>query len=679
MGCGSSKTPLEMTKSEKSMKAALLIQRWYRRYQARLEARRRVTWNIFQSIEYAGEQDQLKLYNFFNDMIDHVAESEPGKLKFQRALNHHHYDIFMDTASGNPWQMAAQWSANQQEEDAELEKLTDFSNINIESTYSGPHVTFPVTLSVVKHMIDAFKNGQILHAKYTLRLLHEVRNKLKLLPNISQATTNIAKQITICGDLHGKIDDLFMIFYKNGHPSAENPYIFNGDFVDRGSNSVEIALLLFSFFLVYPNEVYLNRGNHEDHIMNLRYGFIKEVMSKYRKHATKVVRLFEDVFSWLPLATIIDGKILVAHGGISDRTDLTYLGNIDRHKYLSALRPPVDSTLDMEDLDGNNSKGDKKDKVDVMEWRQILDILWSDPKNQEGCRPNTFRGGGSYFGPDITKKVLAKHNLELLIRSHECRPEGYEYTHNGQVLTVFSASNYYELGSNKGAYVKLDSSLTPRFVQYSATRTTRKLTAKQSLSIVEESALRDLRYKVIANKTTLMAEFKKCDTNNTGLIPVGDWAQCMASVLELSIPWRTFKDKLVQVNEDGMVKYETCVDLDVVHNINSGPSITETLYRHKSNLETIFRVIDKDNSGQISMEEFEEACKILGQHINSQISEEQIRDTARSIDINKDGYIDFNEFLEAFRLVDPHSGKTMDTNPLNANGKAKSKENVNMV
>ncbi|KAJ7393084.1 protein phosphatase, EF-hand calcium binding domain [Desmophyllum pertusum] len=196
-----------------------------------------------------------------------------------------------------------------------LEMLTDPSKITVdESTYRGPHVTLPLTLLTVRNIIELYKSHKLLHVKYILLILRETREKLMLLPNISKASTSITKQITICGDLHGKLDDLFVIFHKNGLPSAENPYIFN---------------------------VYINRGNHEDHIMNLRYGFVKEVMEKYKEHSAKVMKLFADIFGWLPLATVVNNKILVTHGGISNITDLAIIDKIDRHKYVSILKPPV--------------------------------------------------------------------------------------------------------------------------------------------------------------------------------------------------------------------------------------------------------------------------------------------------------------------------------------------------
>ncbi|KAE8622538.1 hypothetical protein XENTR_v10005279 [Xenopus tropicalis] len=687
MGCGTSvKTENQTKKSEKAIKAAILIQRWYRFYTARLEMRRRYTLNIFQSIEYAEEQAQLQLSNFFTFMMDHFAH-----WKGQGP------DLISDISNSK-----------------EGHKFIDYEKIEVPNSYGGPRITFPLTVSDTNALLRAFKQGQQLHARYVLQLFHETKKFLKQLPNIVHLSTSYSKEITICGDLHGKLDDLLLIFYKNGLPSTENHYLFNGDLVDRGKNSIEILVLLFTFLLMYPNNVHINRGNHEDPIMNLRYGFTNEVIQKYKGHARNILLLLEDIYSRLPLATIVDSKVLILHGGIGDKTDLDFLSSIDRFKYKSALRTPkTDSekcTSRDKMLDGKN----KKSSVDVganqnrankhmttssnisqnrsqqgfrspgileinymdsriqlpdkmpelpdsirKEWKQVVDILWSDPRNQNGCTPNSFRGGGCYFGPNVTKKLLAKYNFKMLIRSHECKQEGYELCHNGKVVTIFSASNYYDEGSNRGAYLKLSPDLTPRFVPYQVSKCTRKLTLHQRVSAVEDTALRALREKIYAHRSELINAFKLCDPKETGKISISEWASAVEAVLHLDLPWRTLRPRLIKLTSDGSVDYlSSFEDLQIEQPIKEvQPNLVETIYRYKADLEIIFNIIDKDHSGLISVEEFRQTWKLFSSHLHINIDDSAIDDLAHSIDTNKDGSIDFNEFLEAFRVVQKFDSK----------------------
>lgn len=66
------------------------------------------------------------------------------------------------------------------------------------------------------------------------------------------------------GDTHGTFEVLENIFKKFGLPSATSPiFVFNGDYVDRGSFSIEIFFLLTCFKLAFPKKVYMTRGNHE--------------------------------------------------------------------------------------------------------------------------------------------------------------------------------------------------------------------------------------------------------------------------------------------------------------------------------------------------------------------------------------------------------------------------------
>ncbi|NWI09842.1 PPE1 phosphatase, partial [Crypturellus soui] len=596
------------------LRAALLIQRWYRATMARIEMRRRYSLNIFQSIEYADEQAQLQLSNFFTFMMDQFSQPSTGKDKSQKSS----FSL------------------------AEFER-----RIDVPDSYYGPRLKFPLTAADANALLEAFKNEELLHARYVLQLLHETRRVLKEMPNITYLSTSYSKEITVCGDLHGKLDDLLMIFYKNGLPSEKNPYVFNGDFVDRGDNSMEILIILFAFLLIYPNDLHLNRGNHEDYIMNN----LPKIGSDFKKfisqvHGKVILYLLEDVFSWLPLATVVDSKVLILHGGISDTTDLDFLNLFERSK----VRDHIHVGL----LLCCGQHFTACPHLLACALAQTLDILWSDPRNQRGCIPNKLRGGGCYFGPDITAKLFERYNLKLLIRSHECKQDGYEIVHGGKVITIFSASNYYEDGSNRGAYIKLNPDLSPRFIQYQVSRNTCRQNLQERVNTVEGAALKALREKIYANKTDLMEAFINKDLTGSGKLSVSDWAEAMESVLQLELPWRTLRSQLVRSSADGRIEYTSCFcDLNIEKPVEEQvqSSLVETVCKYRKDLEMIFNFIDKDQSGLISLEEFHHTWKLFCAHVGVETDDEAIDKLANTIDYNKDGNIDFSEFLGAFHVV----------------------------
>ncbi|XP_054437173.1 serine/threonine-protein phosphatase with EF-hands 1 [Pteronotus mesoamericanus] len=635
MGCGSS---IKIKKTAKTIKAALIIQNWYRGYSARLRTREHYALTVFQTIEYADEQGQLQLSDFFSFMLENYAcikEKDPSIVNrlFGCALPE------------------------------EKTKLDFIGMIEIPDSYTGPRLKFPLTVASLHILIEAFKKQQILHASYVLEVLFETKEALMQMPNFTRVRTYPTKEITVCGDLHGKLDDLLLIFSKNGLPSSSNPYVFNGDFVDRGKNSIEILMILFVSFLLYGDDLCLNRGNHEDFLMNMRYGFTREVLSKYKIHGEKILQFLEEVFAWLPIGTIIDEEILIVHGGISESTDLTLLNNIERNKLKSVLMPPVPIdkgyAADLKKQKGRPSPrgirmtGSTSHYLTKYEWEQVTDILWSDPREKRGCYPNTCRGGGCYFGPDVTSKFLKKNHLKLLIRSHECKREGYEFSHEAKVITVFSASNYYEEGSNRGAYIKVGFHSTLQFFQYQVTKATCLRPLHQRVYTVESSAMKILKERMIARKTDLINIFQLQDHNKTGKISMSQWAFSMETVLRLNLPWRCLSPRLVITDQEGNVDYMSCFnDVHIQKPVKEVQSaLIETLYRYRSDLQVIFNVIDSDHSGLISMEEFHAMWKLFSSHYNVHIDDSQVDELAKRMDLNKDGSIDFNEFFKAFYVV----------------------------
>lgn len=128
----------------------------------------------------------------------------------------------------------------------------------------------------------------------------------------------------ICGDIHGQYYDLLRMFEYGGYPPEEN-YLFLGDYVDRGRQSVECICLLLAYKIKYPENFFILRGNHECASINRIYGFYDECK---RRYSIKLWKTFIDCFNCLPIAAIVEEKIFCMHGGLSP--DLNSLEQIRR-------------------------------------------------------------------------------------------------------------------------------------------------------------------------------------------------------------------------------------------------------------------------------------------------------------------------------------------------------------
>jgi len=315
----------------------------------------------------------------------------------------------------------------------------DIESMTIEGKYEGPRLEDDknVTLEFMIQLLQHYKDRQLLHRRYAFQILINIRQYFMSQPTLVDIDVPEGKKFTICGDIHGQYYDLMNIFELNGMPSEENPYLFNGDFVDRGSFSVECIFVLFGFKLLYPNHFFMSRGNHESENMNKMYGFEGEVKSKY---SANMVDLFTEVYNWLPLCHCINDRIAVMHGGLFSKDDIT----LDDIRKTERNRQPPDEGI-------------------------MCELLWSDPQPMFGRAPSK-RGVGCQFGPDVTRKFLAKNNLDYVVRSHEVKDNGYEVCHEGKCITIFSAPNYCDSMGNKGAFINLvgskDSEMPPKYVTY---------------------------------------------------------------------------------------------------------------------------------------------------------------------------------------------------------------------
>ncbi|XP_042463963.1 serine/threonine-protein phosphatase BSL1 homolog [Zingiber officinale] len=272
--------------------------------------------------------------------------------------------------------------------------------------------------SIRRFFLDSYEVGELCHAAEQI---------FRQEPTVLQ----LKAPVKVFGDLHGQFGDLMRLFDEYGFPSTAGDityidYLFLGDYVDRGQHSLETITLLLALKIEYPDNIHLIRGNHEAADINALFGFRLECIERMgESDGIWAWTRFNQLFNYLPLAALIEKKIICMHGGIGRS-----INSVDQ---IEKLERPIN--MDVGSI-------------------VLMDLLWSDPTENdsiEGLRPNARGPGLVTFGPDRVTEFCKRNKLQLIIRAHECVMDGFERFAQGQLITLFSATNYCGTANNAGA------------------------------------------------------------------------------------------------------------------------------------------------------------------------------------------------------------------------------------
>ncbi|ELQ75065.1 Serine/threonine protein phosphatase 2A, catalytic subunit [Trachipleistophora hominis] len=281
---------------------------------------------------------------------------------------------------------------------------------------------------MIDEFIEKLFRCQCLTEEEVKQLCEKGKDVLSREPNV----VSLKSPITICGDIHGQFYDLMELFKVGGMPPDTN-YLFMGDFVDRGFHSVETFSLMLCLRLKYPNRITILRGNHESRQITQVYGFYDECVRKYG--SSMVWKEFTDLFDYLPLAAIVNNSFFCCHGGLSPTVD-----TIDQiHKINRVVEVPHEGSM--------------------------CDLLWSDPDERIGFGSSP-RGAGFTFGKDVTARFNKTNGLSMVCRAHQLAMNGYNYNHNKECVTIFSAPNYCYRCGNMATLMEMDDKGNYTFKQF---------------------------------------------------------------------------------------------------------------------------------------------------------------------------------------------------------------------
>eukprot|EP01130_Rhizamoeba_saxonica_P014827 TRINITY_DN6518_c0_g1_i1.p1 TRINITY_DN6518_c0_g1~~TRINITY_DN6518_c0_g1_i1.p1 ORF type:complete len:939 (-),score=223.33 TRINITY_DN6518_c0_g1_i1:63-2879(-) len=513
--------------------------------------------------------------------------------------------------------------------DDTLEDSESSNKFTVSKKYRGPsfETVKDIDTNFLSELIDYFNKGKTLHYKYSYQIIEEATEIFIEEPNVIEFDIPTLGKLVVVGDLHGQMLDLLTIFRKVGIPSKSMYYIFNGDFVDRGPQGIEIILILYTLKIMYPKYVILHRGNHEERRINKRYNFEGECRAKYD---AEMFDFIEDSFITLPLCSVFNSKVFVVHGGL----------------------PAEDATIHDITLINRKIEMPKHSKINNRELKIFEALLWSDPKDIE-VEPyweESHRGCGVAWGEPITSSFLERNHLDLIVRSHQLVQEGHTCTHQNKVITVFSASYYCGINDNKCAIAMFEHEQPT--VAHFKTFTAEVRTKDHQFNRKTET-LKKLRNRIYKKRHKLWNKFLDYDTDRDGEITKSQWRKSMDDVLNLPIEWKKIMPYLVRIDENGRIKYlkfldryQLKIDPDLEYSWEQSVSrlFCEKIKEDLDLKETFSRYVNED-SNRIPLKDFVEIL----QELNLGLTNNMLYDFARKVDGKGTG-ITYSKFKKYFEL-----------------------------
>ncbi len=533
------------------------------------------------------------------------------------------------------------------------ERRGDYVVADIEPIIDG----MPITGEWISRLIEELKLEKII--PYTVAYQIVCRSIRTCLPldnvvnvKVQNADPTVSDEIAVIGDLHGQLDDLLMVFREAGCPWDGKKLLFNGDFVDRGEYSCEVALVLLACRAAFPDRVFLNRGNHEAEDMNSLDGFMAEALKKYDEHLWKLINA---AFATLPIAHLIElptQRVFVVHAGLSF----------------------VNFTIDQANKENRFLPYFKRNTL-------IQDLLWSDPYEGRG-RIHSKRGAGCQFGADVAEQFFRLNRVSLIIRSHECEDHGYKLWFENRLYTIFSASNYCGDTDNYGAYCILSStSKVPQIRLFIARRQVIKYSERQQRA--RQATIAKMLVRLVGKINEVESTIKEFaaresynklkgrDVDTVESIGVSAWSAALEISLNIRIPFRRIASRLginLTSIEPGETKNVRINIQKWCNRFKPRPSSKDsllsqkvsTLIYHPSSpfraaLEELFHHFDVNKDGTITPEEFKEGVSNLLTTMSSETgtepitwTEEEMNELVLKADSNEDGEIDYNEFFSVF-------------------------------